>query len=149
MRAGYPSDTRLGYGGLVHTLTPNSYQTNSSNSIKLGLAIPNERKRMATITRKVDDLDEKTEGAETVRFALGDRTFEIDLAEPNMSKLAQALDPFIAKAREITKKASIGGSTQVVRDWLRANGHDIGDKGRIPEDKQALYDAAHANGAAA
>ncbi|SRR6266536_4137505 len=99
---------------------------------------------MATKTTKVDDLDGKTEGAETVRFSLGDRTWEIDLGPDNVAKLGHALDPFISKAREVTKKPS-GGSTQVVRDWLRANGHEVGEKGRIPDDKQALYDAAHAD----
>jgi hypothetical protein len=30
-----------------------------------------------------------------------------------------------------------------VRAWARANGHDVGVKGRVPDDVQAAYDAAH------
>ena len=30
-----------------------------------------------------------------------------------------------------------------IRAWLRKNGHEIGDRGRIPADKAALYEAAH------
>ena len=102
---------------------------------------------MATITTKMDDLDGSTEDVETVRISAGDNAVDIDLSKPNRDKLDKALALYFEKGREVVKKSQ-GGSTQLVRDWLRSQGHEIGDKGRIPEDKQALYDAAHPNGAA-
>lgn len=99
---------------------------------------------MATVTTRVDDLDGSTEGVETVRLSLGDRTVDIDLAQVNRDKLDKLLANHFDKGRLVVKKSSSnGGSTQATREWLRANGHEIGDKGRIPEDKQALFDAAH------
>jgi hypothetical protein len=30
-----------------------------------------------------------------------------------------------------------------IRAWAKANGHEVGDKGRISEDLRRLYNAAH------
>jgi hypothetical protein len=98
---------------------------------------------MATKTITLDDLD-GSEGAETIRISVGDRIVDIDLAKASRTALDKALAPYFDKGRPVVKKSSgNGGSTQAIRDWLRSNGHEIGDKGRIPEDKQALYDAAN------
>lgn len=56
--------------------------------------------------------------------------------------------PLVSRLRG-TPAASNGGKhanpdTQKVREWARANGIEIGEKGRIPAEVQAKYDAAHA-----
>ena len=102
---------------------------------------------MATITRKVDDYDGQTEGAETIRFALADQTWEIDLAPENAAKLAKALDPFINKAREVVKKQSGAGNGELaaIREWAAAQNPpiEVAAKGRIAQDVVDRFHAAH------
>ena len=56
-------------------------------------------------TLLVDDLD-GSEAAETVRFALEGRQYEIDLSEGNASRLRGSLAVFVSSAR----RAGNGGS---------------------------------------
>lgn len=108
-----------------------------------------------------DDLD-GSEGAETVRFGLDGKMYEIDLSEENAAKLREAVTPFAEKARKVTakqgelfkapkaKKTSTGKGPDpeipLIRKWAQENGHKVGDKGRIPiEIKNAYYDAVQAD----
>jgi len=96
------------------------------------------------ITTLVDDLDgsELKPGAgKTVTFALEGSSYEIDLSEKNEQSLRAALEPYLNAAR-ITSRSKAARSTNSVRSsreelsaarsWLRANGHDVSDRGRIP-----------------
>jgi len=83
-----------------------------------------------------DDLD-GTPGAETHKLTLDERSISIDLSSENYEKLTQALEPYFNAGTERTQNST--SDTAKVRAWLRANGHEISDKGRIPEDKLALY----------
>lgn len=100
---------------------------------------------MATKLVTLDDLD-SSEGAETVLFSLHGVNYEIDLSPANVTKLEKALSVFIDKGREVaTKKpASSNGETAKIRAWLQANGHQVQDKGRIPQDLVDKYTAAQA-----
>ncbi|MBD8467070.1 Lsr2 family protein [Plantibacter sp. CFBP 8798] len=96
------------------------------------------------VTTLVDDLDgsELKQGeGKTITFGLKGSTYEIDLSEKNEKALRAALEPYIKAARSSSKSkaASSAGSTRsnkeelsAARSWLRANGHDISDRGRIP-----------------
>jgi hypothetical protein len=55
-----------------------------------------------TIIILVDDLDHSTDGVTTHRFGLDNVLWEIDLSEPNLDGLRQALRPFIGAARRIS-----------------------------------------------
>jgi hypothetical protein len=46
----------------------------------------------------VDDFD-GTQAAETVKFSLDGRTYEIDLSKPNASELRRTLRPYVDRAR--------------------------------------------------
>lgn len=96
---------------------------------------------MATITTKVDDLDGKTEGAETVRVQVGDQAVDIDLGKPNRDKLMELLKPYFEKGREVTRKGGGDSETTRARAWLQHHGHKVGEKGRIPDDLMAIYRA--------
>jgi hypothetical protein len=110
---------------------------------------------MATKTVKIDDLDNKTEGAEEVTFGLNGDFYKLDLAEANRKKLADTLAPFIKAATPITGRDAIRRATNgngappadadpaKIRAWAIANGKDIGDKGRVPESIQEEYRKAH------
>ncbi|MER6284448.1 histone-like nucleoid-structuring protein Lsr2 [Streptomyces sviceus] len=110
---------------------------------------------MATKTVKVDDLDNKTEGAEEVTFGLNGDFYKLDLAAANTKKLTDALAPFVEAAtpitaREATRRNGNGNGAvpadmdpAKVRAWAQANGYDIGEKGRVPENIQEAYRKAN------
>lgn len=78
--------------------------------------------------------------------------YEIDLSSSNAEKLRNGLATWIgfatrAGGRKVTKPAGKGSNRRNVseiRDWARANGHHVSERGRIPSELQAAYDKAHA-----
>jgi hypothetical protein len=98
----------------------------------------------------VDDLD-GTEATETVTFGLDGATYEIDLNDANAGALREALAGYVGHARKVTgggrraRKASGGSSsnTKDVREWAKAQGMEVSERGRISADVQQAYDAAH------
>jgi hypothetical protein len=97
---------------------------------------------MTTKTLTIDDLDD-SENATAVRFALGDTTYEVDLAEANRDKLEKALAPFIRAAREVVKRPATNGQSGIIREWAKAKGMTVPAKGRIPSAITAQYEAEH------
>lgn len=105
-----------------------------------------------TIVVLRDDLD-NSEADETVSFALDGVSYEIDLNAKNAAALRDALAPYVGVARRSGRRA--GGPPRsrreparavdltAVREWARANGHRVSDRGRIPASVQDAYDAAH------
>src|SRR2546430_1837353 len=94
-----------------------------------------------------DDID-GSPADETVRFAYDGRQYEIDLS----SKNAQALRSTLGKYIEHARKAPGGPrqargprsrvDTSAVREWARAQGKEISDRGRIPASVMKEYEAA-------
>lgn len=106
-------------------------------------------------TELVDDLDATVIGpgeGGTITFALDGASYEIDLGRANQQALRDALAPFIAKARSTGRRASAAprarraspssGDTAAVRAWAQSNGYAVGDRGRIPAEVRAAYEAA-------
>jgi hypothetical protein len=99
----------------------------------------------------VDDLD-GSEATETVSFGLDGNTYEIDLSDKNAGGLRDALAPYVANARKTaggrrgrkaTTTSTLGPSPRLVRDWARSNGYEVSDRGRVPADVIAAYEAAN------
>ena len=100
----------------------------------------------------VDDID-GSDATETVSFGLDGTTSEIDLNDGNAAALRDALSGYVGHARKVAsgrraRRTSSGSSssssnTKDVREWARANGHEVSDRGRISADVQQAYDAAH------
>lgn len=99
----------------------------------------------------VDDLD-GTEATETVSFALDGSSYEIDLNDANAAALREALGGYVGHARKVTgasrrgrKSTSTASSshTKEVREWAKAQGMEVSERGRISADVQQAYDAAH------
>lgn len=120
---------------------------------------------MATLTTVtlVDDLD-GSEAAESVAFALDGVAYEIDLSEENAEKLRDALAGYVAGARradgprrgagraKVAKpaKAARGSrtapdreQTAAIREWARANGYEVSERGRLSANVLAAFEAAH------
>ena len=106
------------------------------------------------VVKYVDDITGE-EGASTHRFGYAGTEYEIDLVDGNSEKLRQALDPFIQAARKASpsRQRSSGGASRPsptrkndpakVREWARENGHTISERGRVPAEVTAAYEAAH------
>ena len=99
----------------------------------------------------VDDID-GSEASSTVSFGLDGTTYEIDLNDKNAGKLRDVLAPYLGHARKVSggrrgRKAAggsnLGPSPRLVRDWARSNGYEVSDRGRVPADVIAAYEAAN------
>lgn len=102
----------------------------------------------------VDDIDGGN-ADETVPFGLDGVSYEIDLSAKNAGKLRDALAGYVAEARRVGSRAGrrrggrgrgsgdSGSSASEVREWARANGHQVSDRGRVPAAVMEAYRAAH------
>lgn len=97
----------------------------------------------------VDDLD-GSEADRTIAFSINGEGYAIDLSSANAEKFDAALAPFVDAARRTSSGRAGGGSrrrgggsgggdTKDAREWLRANGHQVSDRGRIPAPLLDLY----------
>lgn len=99
------------------------------------------------------------EASETVEFALDGVSYEIDLNDENAAQLREAFAPWIAEARRSggrrqTRRrggaaaTSSGGAVKSdelakMREWGRANGYKVSSRGRVSQELQDAYAAAH------
>ena len=100
-----------------------------------------------------DDLDENTtEGVETVEFAVGGVTYEIDLGPENQEKLTKALEPFVAAGRRTGGRrkrataapaAAPNDENQAIREWAKGAGIKVSERGRISKSVRDQYAAAN------
>jgi Lsr2 len=97
----------------------------------------------------VDDLD-GSEAEGTVRFGYDGTDYEIDLNKEHADRLAEAIAPFIAAGRKVSStrrsaRRSRGSrqDTSDVRAWARSQGLKVSERGRIPSDVLAKYEASH------
>ena len=102
----------------------------------------------------IDDLDgSQAEG--TVRFGLDGAEYEIDLNTKHAEALRQSLGRYIEAARRSSggrtpartprKRGGSGVNTTEVRDWAKAQGIEVKDRGRIPADLVVKFKAATGN----
>jgi len=97
----------------------------------------------------IDDIDGGAADG-TVRFGLDGTDYEIDLSGKHSDELRKALGKYIERSRKVggTTRASRGRRTAPaidtarVREWAKVNGYDIKDRGRVPADLVAKYQAA-------
>ncbi|MBO1766068.1 MULTISPECIES: Lsr2 family protein [unclassified Allobranchiibius] len=101
-----------------------------------------------------DDLDH-SEAAETVTFALDGVNYEIDLSAANAARLRDDLATWTGHARKVrgarkatTARASSGSTAgrddlNKIREWGRANGFTVSDRGRVSGELQTAYAEAN------
>jgi hypothetical protein len=114
-----------------------------------------------TVVQLVDDIDgtQITDNqGETVTFGLDGATYEIDLTTHNAQQLRDAVQIYIANGRRVgggrgrptgngrpsaptTKRDP--QQTKAIKDWARANGHKVAERGRISQSVLDAYEAAH------
>ncbi|MEU2155352.1 Lsr2 family protein [Streptomyces sp. NPDC019396] len=89
-----------------------------------------------------DDID-GGEAAETVKFGLDGKSYEIDLNPANAKKLRKALAPYMAagrkaakypgKARQEYRHTTLEPDPAAVRAWAQSNKMEVPARGRIPK----------------
>lgn len=100
----------------------------------------------------IDDLD-GSEAEGTVRFGLDGSDYEIDLTAEHARELREVLAPYVSAARRAAggarrpaksgRSASASGlNTTEVREWARAQGIDVKDRGRVPAGLVVKFKAA-------
>lgn len=100
-----------------------------------------------------DDIDKTIEADETLTFGLDGVTYEIDLAAKHAQQLREALAPFVAAGRRVAgaskpkaparRRATSGSNATEIREWARAQGRKVNERGRVPAEVRAAYEAAH------
>ncbi|GAA3386361.1 histone-like nucleoid-structuring protein Lsr2 [Cryptosporangium minutisporangium] len=110
--------------------------------------------------RLIDDLDGST-AEETVTFSVDGINYEIDLSSENAGALRHDLATYVTAGRRIgrvstqsskasrntsgaTSKTAAGERTgnQAIRDWAKAQGLSVNDRGRISAEIVEKYHAA-------
>lgn len=103
--------------------------------------------------RLVDDLNGHA-ADETVRFGIDGTEYEIDLSSSNAKELRGHFARFVNAGRRLSRSTP-GGRTrrprpgtqstrdrnQAIRDWAKAQGLEVSDRGRIAQDVVDRYDA--------
>jgi GNAT superfamily N-acetyltransferase len=99
----------------------------------------------------VDDID-GSEATETVSFGLDGVAYEIDLSSGNAGKLRGELTQYVEHARksgsaQVRRRRQRSGAGREqsarIREWARSHGHKVNERGRIPANIVAEYEAAH------
>ena len=100
----------------------------------------------------VDDIDGGS-ADETVSFSLDGVSYEIDLSTQNAKAFRDSLAQYVGLARRVGGRSARGTGTSrrkggdnrtaQIREWARANGHAVNERGRIPATVVEAYDKAH------
>ena len=127
---------------ITYTATPNAGQKRETE---------NEMAQKVNVLL-VDDIDGSDAG-ETVSFGLDGTHYEIDLNSDHAQDLRGQLQRYVKAARKVT--GSAGRPSRVrrapenearnkeIRNWARERHLDVNDRGRIPADIVAQYEAAN------
>ena len=99
----------------------------------------------------VDDID-GTEATTTLTFSVSGIDYTIDLNDKNFAKFEKAITPFVQHAQRVGGRKQRGASVtklpsnaKIIRSWAQANGYAVPDRGRIPGEILAAYEAAEAS----
>lgn len=106
---------------------------------------------------KIDDLihtkDPRKEvlADETIRFAIGKNEYEIDLTTENAGKFLRKFQPYMDAGRRLhgpgqgqqPRTAAHRRRSGEIRAWAKDNGIAVSERGRIPTEIVAKYQAAH------
>jgi Lsr2 len=102
----------------------------------------------------IDDIDGSAADG-TVRFGLDGTGYEIDLNSEHAQALRDALALYISAARRVSastrrqvpngRKAPVNGvNTTEIREWAKAQGIEVKDRGRVPAELVVKFKAATA-----
>ena len=99
----------------------------------------------------IEDLD-GSDAEGTVRFGLDGSEYEIDLNAKHAQQLRDALARYVGAARRVggatrrsahsARRGAASGLNTEVREWAKAQGIDVKDRGRVPAELVVKFKAA-------
>ncbi len=105
------------------------------------------------------DLDEEeVAAAETVTFGFDGSSYAFELCERHLEEFNDMMQSYIAAARLAdgprrrrgrssstgrSRQSAVAGTPGNIRTWARDNGYEVSDRGRIPADVRAAFEAAN------
>ncbi len=92
-----------------------------------------------------------TKDTQTRLISLDGKTLEIDLCAKDGRALDKVAGKFVPHARKVTRRSAATGRRTItdrqhsanVRQWAKGQGFKISDRGRIPENVEREFAAAH------
>ena len=94
--------------------------------------------------------EEIADGGRTVHFTWKNTPYTIDLTDKEAERFEEAIQPYLDAATKVGRRSRGRGSSgsgkrdnKAIRGWANANGHNVGDRGRIPASIVEEYEAAH------
>lgn len=105
-----------------------------------------------TVIKIVDDIDGvELDEYETVRWSLDGKNYEFDTSPEHAEEFRNHVATYVAASRSAGRSAARRGAgtarattnTRVVRQWANDNGFTVSDRGRIPADVLAAFEAAN------
>ncbi|AVM01362.1 hypothetical protein C6V83_15040 [Gordonia iterans] len=97
----------------------------------------------------VDDIDgAELDEYETVRWSLDGKNYEFDTSPEHAAEFRDAVATYVAASRTVgrtggRRAAAPKTDTRAIRAWANANGFTVSDRGRIPAEIIAAYEAAN------
>lgn len=99
------------------------------------------------------DLDDKgdVEAEETLSFAVGTASYEIDVCGKHAQEIRSRLQLYVEHGRRASTARPRGGGrraadrahTAEIRAWAKEQGRQISERGRIPAGVVAEYEQSH------
>lgn len=100
----------------------------------------------------IDDLDgAELDEFETIRWSLDGKNYEFDTSTEHAAEFRDVLAKYIGvsrttggrTARRTSAPRGASANTRDIRQWATANGYAVSDRGRIPAEIVAAYEAAN------
>jgi hypothetical protein len=106
------------------------------------------------LVQLIDDLTQEQieDGAgESVTFGVDGAAYAIDLTDNHAAEFRALLEPYVSAARKAdrvapaqrTRSTAPKQDLKAVREWASANGYEVSSRGRVPNEVQQAYAAAH------
>jgi hypothetical protein len=102
------------------------------------------QKVQVVLTCDLDDVE--TTAVASVAFVYDGQRYEFELCQRHLDEFNATMGRYAGSARRArppgrTAPVELGA----IREWARANGHPVSDRGRIAASVRRAYDAAHYN----
>ena len=95
--------------------------------------------------------EKEADGTVSVSFSIDGHAYEIDLCGPHSKEMREKVGLFAEHGRRVTgsgrrrrtRSSRSRERNSDIREWARKRGQKVSDRGRIPDNVIAAYEAAH------
>jgi hypothetical protein len=123
--------------------------------------------RITQVVVTCDLEDGEVSASDSVSFSYGGKTYTLDLCRKHLDEVKGALEGFASAGHSASRGARgrrratpagrasraarpaatpRGESQAEIREWARAQGYAVGDRGRIPGEVRTAYESAQSKG---